>query len=263
MRFDIITLFPKMFEGPFSESIILRAQDKGLLEIDIHNLRDFASDKHKTVDDTPYGGGAGMVLKVAVVDDSLQHVISSNPNIKNKDARDPNAKGILCYSQNDKNKLKIILLTPTGQIFNQQKAIELSKYDNVILIAGHYEGFDQRIHEHLVDEELSVGEYVLTGGELPAMVVVDAVTRMIPGVIKEESMMNESFMVDRKPKIENRRSKKTVNGQRSTVFDFPVYTKPPEYKGWKVPEVLLSGNHAEIEEWRKQHQCRNNADLSH
>jgi tRNA (guanine37-N1)-methyltransferase len=279
MRFDIITLFPNMFGacpersrgGPLSESIISRAQKRGLVEINLHNLRDYATDKHKTVDDTPYGGGAGMVLKVTVVDEALRYVVSSNTNIRYKDARDPNTKGILRYTQNDNCKSLIVLLTPAGQIFNQQKAIELSKYDNVILIAGHYEGFDQRIHDHLVDEELSIGEYVLTGGELPAMVVVDAVTRMIPGVIKEESAMNEPYMVSQKSKVKNQNDK--IKCKNIKVYetreasepkklppitydlakDFPVYTKPPEYKGWKVPKVLLSGNHAEIKKWRSIH----------
>jgi tRNA (guanine37-N1)-methyltransferase len=231
MQFDIITLFPKMFEAcpehgrgdPFSESIISRAQKNGLVDIKIHNLRDFASDKHKTVDDTPYGGGAGMVLKVDVVDNAINSIKSRKWKVK-------------------KNKCRTILLTPTGKIFNQKKAIELSKYDNVILIAGHYEGFDQRIHQYLVDEELSIGEYVLTGGELPAMVVVDATTRMIPKVIKEESALNESFM-DGYQASEAPEAKKLI-------YDYPVYTKPAEYKGWKVPDVLLSGNHAEIKKWR-------------
>jgi tRNA (guanine37-N1)-methyltransferase len=240
MKFDIVTLFPEMFNGPFSESIISRAQKKELVKINIHNLRDFATDKHKTVDDTPYGGGAGMVLRVDIMDRALSR---------------------LKFETNSKNKLskfKTILLTPTGRMFNQQKAIELSKYDSVILIAGHYEGFDQRIHDHLVDEELSIGEYVLTGGELPAMVIVDAVSRMIPGVIKEESAKNESFMGENTVNsIQNRgnmndkaKSSKLIANSSS---DYPAYTKPAEYKGWKVPEVLLSGNHAEIKKWRLNH----------
>ncbi|MFA7244082.1 MAG: tRNA (guanosine(37)-N1)-methyltransferase TrmD [Patescibacteria group bacterium] len=221
MKFNVITLFPKMFEGPLSESILKRAQKNSLIDINLINLRDFAIDKHKTVDDTPYGGGAGMVLRVDIVD----HAIS---NLKSP-------FGLAQGGQiSNRKKVRTILLTPTGTKFDQKKAIELAKYDELTLIAGHYEGFDQRIHEHLVDEEISIGDYVLTGGELPAMVMIDTISRMIPGVIKEESAANESFM----------------NGDES---DYPVYTRPVEYNGWKVPEVLQNGNHAEIEKWRNEH----------
>ena len=220
VKFDIITLFPNMFDGPFSESIIKRAKNNDLIDIKLHQLRDYATDKHKTVDDTPCGGGPGMVLKVDVVDSALS-------NIKNK--------------INNQNNNRIVLLSPKGERFTQQKAIELSKYDNIVLLCGHYEGFDQRVHDYLVDEEMSIGNYVLTGGEIPAMVIVDAVTRMIPGVIKEESALNESFMPNRSQKpLENN-------------YDYPVYTRPVEYKGWKVPEVLQSGNHAGIDKWRQDY----------
>lgn len=213
MKFHVITLFPEMFTGPLSESILKRAQKNDLINIDLVNLRDFATDKHKTVDDTPYGGGAGMVIKVDIMDCAISKLKTQISKTK---------------------KTRTILLTPNGKKFDQNKAIELAKYDEIILIAGHYEGFDQRIHEHLVDEEISIGDYVLTGGELPAMVMIDAISRMIPGVINAESAANESFM----------------NGNES---DYPVYTRPVEYKGWKVPEVLQSGNHAEIEKWRNGH----------
>ena len=220
VKFDIITLFPNMFDGPFSESIIKRAKNNDLIDIKLHQLRDYATDKHKTVDDTPCGGGPGMVLKVDVVDSALS-------NIKNK--------------INNQNNNRIVLLSPKGERFTQQKAIELSKYDNIVLLCGHYEGFDQRVHDYLVDEEISIGNYVLTGGEIPAMVIIDAVTRMIPGVIKEESALNESFMPNRSQKpLENN-------------YDYPVYTRPVEYKGWKVPEVLQSGNHAGIDKWRQDY----------
>lgn len=229
MKFNVITLFPEMFVGPLSESILKRAKNNGLIDISLVQLRDFATDKHKTVDDTPYGGGAGMVLKVDVMAKAIANVLSKMPGVILNKVKNPSAKGILRYAQDDK-KTRIILLTPGGNKFDQKKAIELSKYDNLILICGHYEGFDQRINENLVDEEISIGDYVLTGGELPAMVMIDTISRMIPGVIKAESAANESFMGD--------------------GFDYPVYTRPVEYNGWTVPEVLQNGNHAEIGKWR-------------
>lgn len=217
MKIDILTLFPEMFDGPFSESIIKRAQEKKLVEINIHNLRDWAEDKHKTVDDKPYGGGAGMVLMVEPIFNALQ-------DLKAQDANS------LPSSHNPHT----ILLSPQGKVFNQQKAQELSKLDHVILIAGHYEGFDERIREHLVDEEISIGDYVLTGGELPAMVVVDSIVRLIPGVLGDkESLANETHSEPGHTK-------------------HPVYTRPEEFKGWKVPEVLLSGNHKEIKAWKQK-----------
>lgn len=236
MKFDAITLFPEMFSCPLSESILKRAQEKGIININLHQLRDYATDKHKTVDDTPCGGGAGMVIKINVVDKAIYNVKTQSSNVKSS---------------------RVILLTPSGQKFDQQKAIELSKFDNLILVCGHYEGFDQRIHEHLVDEEISIGDYVLTGGELPAMVLIDTISRMIPGVIKEESAMNESFMpptklrIKRNYEITNKKTMKQLDNETIDVFDYPVYTRPIDYKGWKVPEVLLSGNHKKIDEWRE------------
>jgi len=241
MKFTILTLFPKMFQGPFSESIIKRAITRKILDIEIVNLRDFALDKHKTVDDSPYGGGAGMVIKVDVVDRAISSVIAKRPTTGD---RRP--------APNDR---RIIMLSASGQGFNQQKAIELSKYDNIILLCGHYEGFDQRIHDHLVDEEISIGDYVLTGGELPAMVLVDAVSRMVPGVIREESAKNESFMAGQSlevHKLSSEHNFTTTNDLQQTTYDYPAYTRPEKYRGWKVPEVLLSGNHAEISSWRKR-----------
>lgn len=222
MKIDILTLFPDMFEGPFSVSMIKRAQEKGLVEISIHNLRDWTTDKHNTVDDKPYGGGAGMVLRVDVIDKALDQLKSEARNSKSK-----------TISKSTKQKPRIILFSPQGKKFTQAKAKSLSKLYHIILIAGHYEGFDQRIREQLIDEEISIGDYVLTGGELPAMVIVDSVVRLIPGVLGDkESLTDETH------------SKKGVH-------KYPVYTRPEEYKSWKVPEILLSGNHAEIEKWRK------------
>ncbi|MDO8443905.1 MAG: tRNA (guanosine(37)-N1)-methyltransferase TrmD [bacterium] len=225
MKFDVITLFPEMFSGPLSESIIKRAQEDKLIEINYHNLRDFATDKHKTVDDTPYGGGQGMVLKVDVMDAALRQV-KSHPSAK-----------LGARKLKVKSKTRIILLTPQGKRLNQDKVRELAqKYNNLILIAGHYEGFDERIREKLIDEEISIGDFVLTGGELPAMILVDAVSRMVPGVLAEGSADEESFM------------QKDEDGKY--LKEYPQYTKPVEYNGWTVPEILKSGNHKKIADWR-------------
>jgi len=261
MKFDIITLFPKMFESPFAESMIHHAQKNGKIEIVTHQLRDYAADKHHTTDDTPYGGGPGMVIKVDVVDKALT--------------------GVKRQTTNDKQR--VVMLSASGEKFTQAKAIELAKYDNIILLCGHYEGFDYRVHEHLIDEEISIGDYVLTGGEIPAMVVVDTVSRMIPGVIKEESIINESFIdQDARNKIQETNKSQDANFKSQTVchceehadlagtkqsdpttmkqlsngtmssFDYPVYTRPVQYKGWRVPEVLQNGNHQKIHEWREK-----------
>jgi tRNA (guanine37-N1)-methyltransferase len=222
MKIDILTLFPNMFKGPFDESIIKRAQEKDLVEINIHNLRDWAKDKHKNVDDKPYGGGTGMVIRVDVVEQAL-----STLRVKERES--------------GRVKERIVLLSPQGEVFSQRKAGRLAKREHLILIAGHYEGFDERIREHLVDEEISIGDYILTGGELPTMVIVDTIVRLIPGVLeKEEATESESFQP------------KTYNLKPTTLLEYPQYTRPADFKGWKVPKVLLSGNHPEIAEWRKK-----------
>jgi len=224
MQIDILTLFPDMFRGPFDESIVKRAQDKGLVKINLHNLRQWAVDKRGSVDDKPYGGGAGMVIRVDVVAKALEDI-----NIISKKAR-------------------TILLTPQGKVFTQEKARELSKLDRIILICGHYEGFDERIREYLADEQLSIGDYVLTGGELPAMVVTDTVVRLIPGVLgKDESSLEESFSEIQKDDLG-----KKLNVKGKKYIEYRQYTRPEEYNGWKVPEILLSGNHKEIEKWREK-----------
>lgn len=213
MKIDILTLFPKMFEGPFRESILRRAQDKLFVEIKIHDLRKWGLDERRTVDDRSYGGGPGMIMRVDVVDAALKE-------LKTEDS-------------------KIILLDATGEKFNQQKALQLSKLEHLILIAGHYEGVDHRIHEHLVDKVISIGDYVLTGGEIPAMVLIDSIVRLLPGVIKSESLAEESF------------SPITFHQSPITNTEYPQYTRPEEYEGWKVPEVLLSGDHKKIKNWRQ------------
>ena len=210
MKIDILTLFPQMFTGPLSESILKRAQEKGAVEIKVHNLRDWAEDKHHTTDLPPYGGGAGMVMKVDVIDKAVTSLKKEN------------------------KKTKVILLDTKGEIYKQEKAKRFSKEKHIILIAGHYEGVDQRVHDHLVDEVICTGEYVLTGGEIPAMTVVDSVVRLLPEVLgNPDSLTEESF---------------NDKGQ----IEYPQYTRPEDYKGWKVPKVLLSGNHKEISEWRKK-----------
>ena len=207
MKIDILTLFPKMFEGPFNESIIKRAQDKSLIEIMIHDLRKWGLDDRRTVDDRPYGGGPGMIMRVEVVDSALKELKTKNS--------------------------KVILLDATGERFTQQKTVELSKLEHLILIAGHYEGVDHRVHEHLVDEVISIGDYVLTGGEIPAMVIIDSIVRLIPGVVgKEASIVEESH-------------------SQPGYLEYPQYTRPEKYKKWNVPEVLLSGNHKKIKNWRQ------------
>lgn len=210
MKIDVLTLFPEMFKGPFDESIIKRAQDKSLVEIKIHNLREWAEDRHKKVDDHPYGGGVGMMLMVKPVYEALKALKS-------------------------RTGTHVILMDPGGGPFTQKTAQRLSKEKHVILIAAHYEGVDHRIREHLIDEEISIGDYVLTGGELPAMVVVDTVIRLIPGVLeKPEATQLESF-----------------SGPQNLV-EHPQYTRPEDFRGWKVPKVLLSGDHKKIEEWRAE-----------
>ncbi len=209
MQIDILTLFPEMFNGFLTESIIKRAIEKEKVKINIINFRDYTTDPHGKVDDTPFGGGAGMVLQVEPIYNALE-------KIKTKDSH-------------------IILLTPSGKTFNQQKAKTLTKHNHIILICGHYEGFDDRIKQ-LVDEEISIGDFILTGGELPAMMISDAIIRLLDGVINKESLESESF--------------------NEELLDYPVYTKPRDFKGMKVPEVLLSGDHKKIEEYRKQEQIR-------
>ena len=205
MKFDVLTLFPEMFE-PLNSSIIGRAIEKNLIQINLINIRDFSKDKHKKVDDTPYGGGAGMVMMPDVVYDAYKSV-------------------------EDKNA-KVIYMSPQGKKLTQKKVEELAKQEHLIILCGHYEGIDQRVIDKIVDEEISIGDYVLTGGELPAMVLIDSVSRYNSGVIAEESREEESF----------------ANG----LLEYPQYTRPEVFEGVKVPEVLLSGHHANIEKWRKE-----------
>lgn len=211
MRIDILSLFPKMFDSPFYESIIKRAINRGLVNIFIHNIRDYTHDKHNTVDDYPYGGGTGMVMKPEPI---FEAVASVKTEIEHRDSH-------------------IVLLTPQGRLFCHQVAQELSSKPNLILICGHYEGVDERVREYLVTDEISIGEYILTGGELAAMVVVDAVVRLLPGVLGSEQAKEDDSYAD-------------------SLLEYPQYTRPKAYRGWEVPPVLLSGNHQEIARWRRE-----------
>ena len=205
-----MTLFPDMVRGVLSESIIGRAQAAGLIEIDYHNIRDFSKDKHRKTDDTPYGGGVGMVMTCQPIYDCYESIVSHIP---------------------EENKKRVIYMSPKGRIFSHQVANELSQYDNLIFLCGHYEGVDQRIIDEIVDEEISIGDYVVTGGEIPACIVIDAVSRLIDGVLaSSECYEGESVA--------------------SGILEYPQYTKPREFRGREVPEILLSGDHAKIDRWR-------------
>ena len=207
MKIDVLTLFPAMFSGPLDESIVSRARKTGLLDLKVHNLRDWTHDRHKTVDDRPFGGGPGMLLKVEPLFEAVENL--------------------------QREGTRVILLSPSGRKFDQAIARELARQDDLLLVCGSYEGFDERAREALADDELSIGDYVLTNGALPAMVVIDAVARLLPGVLgDDQSSHDESFS--------------------HGLLEYPQYTRPAEYRGMKVPEVLLSGNHAEIEKWRRE-----------
>ncbi|MHB0885266.1 MAG: tRNA (guanosine(37)-N1)-methyltransferase TrmD [Bacillota bacterium] len=216
LRVDIVTLFPAMFTGPFSESMTKRAIDRGLLDIRLHDLRDYTHDRHRTVDDYPYGGGAGMVLKPEPVFEAVEAVTGPD-----RSAERP----------------RVILLTPQGKRLTQDAVVRLAEHKWLLLVCGHYEGIDERVRTELVDEEISIGDFILTGGELPAMVLVDAVSRLIPGVLgEEESVREESFS--------------------EGLLEYPQYTRPPEFRGLTVPEVLVSGHHEKVRLWRRRESLR-------
>jgi tRNA (guanine37-N1)-methyltransferase len=207
MKIDVLTLFPGMFTGPLDESIIKRAREAGLLELAIHNLRDYTHDRHKTVDDRPFGGGPGMLLKPEPIFEAVEKLA--------------------------RQRTRVILVSPAGRPFNQAIARELALLDDLLMISGHYEGFDERVRQELAADELSIGDYVLTNGALPVMVIIDAVTRLLPGVLGDEtSAHEESFS--------------------HGLLEYPQYTRPAEFRGLRVPEVLLSGNHAQIAQWRAE-----------
>jgi len=215
MRVDVLTLFPAMFAGPLDESIVRRARAAGLLDLRIHNLRDWAKDRHKTVDDRPFGGGPGMVLKPEPLFEAVESLRTQGT--------------------------KVVLTSPSGSVFNQEMARRWSLESHLMFICGSYEGYDERIRQHLADEDVSIGDFVLTNGALPAMVMIDAVTRLIPGALGDDgSADDESFS--------------------EGLLEYPHYTRPAEFRGWTVPEVLLSGNHADIERWRRLQAMRRTAE---
>jgi tRNA (guanine37-N1)-methyltransferase len=217
MEFDVFTLLPEVFPAYLESSILQRARLRGLVEVRLHNIRDWATDRHHVTDDTPYGGGGGMVMKPEPVFAAVESILASSAG-----SGEPLAGSI-----------PIILLTPQGRVFNQDIAFELSRQPRLILLCGRYEGVDERIREHLVSDEISIGDYVLTGGELPALILIDAVSRLLPGVLGDPGgAMDDSHA--------------------SGLLEYPHYTRPPEFRGWKTPEILLSGDHANIEKWRRE-----------
>jgi tRNA (guanine37-N1)-methyltransferase len=212
MRIDILTLFPQMFEAPFDFGIFKRAIDNGLVSLNLHSIRDYTHDKHHTADDYPYGGGAGMVLRPGPIFEAVEAIRAA---------------------LDGPGELPVILLSPQGRLFSQAVARELSQHPHLIFICGHYEGFDERVREHLATDEISIGDYVLTGGEVPALVVIDTVLRLLPGVLGSEASPIE-------------------DSHAEGLLEYPQYTRPADFRGWKVPEVLLSGNHAQIARWRRE-----------
>jgi len=213
MEFDVFTLLPEVFPPYLKSSILNRASQRGLIDVHIHNIRDWAADKHHVTDDEPYGGGGGMVMKVEPVFAAVESVLGTEANCP------------------------VILLTPQGRVFSQKIAMELIRHPRLALICGRYEGVDERIREHLVTDEISIGDFVLTGGELPALILIDAISRLIPGVLGDpDGAMDDSHAAG--------------------LLEYPHYTRPPEYRGWGVPEILLSGNHAKIEKWRREQSLR-------
>ena len=213
MQFDVFSLLPEVFSPYLNSSILQRARQHGLIDVRVHNIRDYATNKHHVTDDEPYGGGGGMVMKVEPIFAAVENVLGPNPGCP------------------------VILLTPQGRRFNQKVAFELVQYPHIALLCGRYEGIDERIREHLVSDEISIGDYVLTGGELPAMILIDAISRLLPGVLGDpDGAMDDSHA--------------------SGLLEYPHYTRPPEFRGWAVPEILLSGDHAKIESWRREQSLR-------
>jgi len=218
MQFEVFTLLPEVFPPYLESSILNRARQKGLIDVRVHNIRDYTHDKHHTTDDTPYGGGGGMVMKPEPVFEAVESVLGLAAPL----SAPPPASNI-----------PIILLTPQGRVFTQRVAEELSRYERIVLVCGRYEGVDERIREYLVTDEISIGDYVLTGGELPALMLIDAISRLIPGVLGDPTGAED-------------------DSHSMGLLEYPHYTKPPEFRGWKVPDVLASGNHAKIDRWRRE-----------
>ena len=245
MRVDLITIFPEFFAGPLDHGIVRRAKEAGIVQIHVQDLREFTKDRHRTVDDRPFGGGEGMVLKPEPLFEAVEKLLGrSVGDAENRVA--PQAG------------TAVLLMSAAGRLFTQETARRYAKLERLILICGRYEGVDERVAEHLATEEICVGDYVLSGGELPAAIVVDAVTRLLPGAVgNEASTQNESFSVSEERGAERRVASGEKTGvsdlrpRAGSVLDYPHYTRPAEYRGWKVPEVLVGGNHAEVAKWRR------------
>ena len=226
MQFEVFTLLPEVFPSYLETSIIKRARERGLITVRVHNIRDYTHDKHHTTDDTPYGGGGGMVMKPDPVFEAVESVLGLNTDQTPPEPFDQT------QGRPDSN-IPIILLTPQGRVFNQSIAQELSQHSHIILICGRYEGIDERIREHLVTDEISIGDYVLTGGELPALILIDAISRLLPDVLGDPTGAQD-------------------DSHAMGLLEYPHYTRPPEFRGWKTPDVLLSGAHAKIDKWRRE-----------
>ena len=255
MRFDLITIFPEFFAGPLEHGIVRRAREAGIIRVNVQDLREFTVDRHRTVDDRPFGGGEGMVLKPEPLFEAVESLLGhSVGNAAAKSSLDLNTA--------------IVLLSAAGKRFTQETARRYAQLDRIVFICGRYEGVDERVAEHLATEEISIGDFVLSGGELPAALVLDAVTRLLPGALgNEASSQNESFsLLERAEKSPTGALHKALSHGR-TVLDFPHYTRPADYRGWKVPEVLVGGNHAEVAKWRHrmalEKTLRNRPDLYH
>ncbi|MCQ3936373.1 MAG: tRNA (guanosine(37)-N1)-methyltransferase TrmD [Chloroflexi bacterium] len=225
MQFEVFTLLPEVFPAYLDTSIIKRARERGLIQVNVHNIRDYTHDKHHTTDDTPYGGGGGMVMKPEPVFEAVETVLGF-PLVQ---AAAPGGEDAARSGKN----IPIILLTPQGRVFNQSIARELAGYPRIALLCGRYEGIDERVREHLITDEISIGDYVLTGGELPALILIDAVSRLLPDVLGDPTGAED-------------------DSHAMGLLEYPHYTRPPEFRGWKVPEVLLSGDHGRIEKWRRE-----------
>jgi tRNA (guanine37-N1)-methyltransferase len=233
MRFDLVTIFPEFFAGPLQHGIVRRAQETGLISVNVQDLREFTKDRHRTVDDRPFGGGEGMVLKPEPLFLAMESLLGHSVGAAGVSGGAPDPE------------TAIVLMSAAGKLFRQGTARRYAKLSRVIFICGRYEGVDERVAEHLATEEVSIGDFVLSGGELPAVMILDAVTRLLPGALgNEDSSVNESFS-------EMSVTEASGNGEVRALLDFPHYTRPAEFRGWSVPEVLIGGNHAEVAKWRK------------
>ncbi|NOH00658.1 MAG: tRNA (guanosine(37)-N1)-methyltransferase TrmD [Chloroflexi bacterium] len=236
MQFEVFTLLPEVFPAYLDTSIIKRARERGLIQVNVHNIRDYTHDKHHTTDDTPYGGGGGMVMKPEPVFEAVETVLGlkdlTTENTESTEETKESSVGFVPSVVKSLN-IPVILLTPQGRVFNQSIARELTRHPRIALLCGRYEGIDERICEHLVTDEISVGDYVLTGGELPALILIDAVSRLLPDVLGDPTGAED-------------------DSHAMGLLEYPHYTRPPEFRGWKVPEVLLSGDHGRIEKWRRE-----------